>query len=123
MKNDLSETEAALIADQKFLADMDKNCAEKRKEWDERQKVRAEELVAIHDTIKILNDDDALDLFKKTLPSASFVQFTNAQQIQQKALAIVRRLRAPSSKRSRSTAFASLARPEVRFLEVALQGG
>ena len=34
-------------------------------------RVRAEELVALADTIKILNDDDALDLFKKTLPSAS----------------------------------------------------
>merc|ERR1712232_1104607 len=36
-----------------------------------RSKTRAEELVALADTIKILNDDDALDLFKKTLPSAS----------------------------------------------------
>merc|ERR1719191_2600824 len=32
------------------------------------------ELVAIQETIKILNDDDALDLFKKTLPSPSLVQ-------------------------------------------------
>jgi len=42
----------------------------------EREKLRAEELVALADTIKILNDDDALDLFKKTLPSAgsSFLQ-------------------------------------------------
>merc|ERR1712060_236578 len=31
----------------------------------------AEELVALADTIKVLNDDDALELFKKTLPSAS----------------------------------------------------
>merc|ERR1719487_3042327 len=70
MKNDLTETEAALVADKKFLADMDKNCAEKRAEFEERQKTRGEELVAIHETIKILNDDDALELFKKTLPSA-----------------------------------------------------
>merc|ERR1719221_619265 len=33
--------------------------------------MRAEEIVALADTIKILNDDDALELFKKTLPSAS----------------------------------------------------
>merc|ERR1719506_1694809 len=34
------------------------------------------EMVALADTIKILNDDDALELFKKTLPgsSSSFVQ-------------------------------------------------
>jgi chromosome segregation ATPase len=34
-------------------------------------KTRNEELLALADTIKILNDDDALELFKKTLPSAS----------------------------------------------------
>merc|ERR1719350_2316419 len=33
--------------------------------------MRATEVVALADTIKILNDDDALELFKKTLPSAS----------------------------------------------------
>jgi len=39
-------------------------------------KTRNEELLALADTIKVLNDDDALELFKKTLPgaSASFVQ-------------------------------------------------
>jgi len=34
-------------------------------------KTRSEELAALADTIKILNDDDALELFKKTLPSAA----------------------------------------------------
>merc|ERR1719316_2650803 len=34
----------------------------------------AEELAAIGATIKILNDDDALDLFKKTLPSPALMQ-------------------------------------------------
>merc|ERR1711957_110123 len=35
------------------------------------QKLRSQEVVALADTIKILNDDDALELFKKTLPSSS----------------------------------------------------
>ena len=35
---------------------------------------RAEELLAIHDTIKLLNDDDALELFEATLPSPSLMQ-------------------------------------------------
>merc|ERR1712242_651504 len=39
--------------------------------WEARSKTRADELVALADTIKVLNDDDALELFKKTLPSAS----------------------------------------------------
>merc|ERR1712045_231203 len=34
-------------------------------------KLRAQELAALAETIKVLNDDDALELFKKTLPSAS----------------------------------------------------
>merc|ERR1719359_1640272 len=70
MKNDLTDSEQALIEDGKFLQDLDKNCALKTKDWEERSKTRAEELVALSETIKVLNDDDALDLFKKTLPSA-----------------------------------------------------
>merc|ERR1719401_1776813 len=71
MQEDMSDTEAALVADKKYLADLDESCSTKTKEFDERKKTRAEELVALADTIKILNDDDALELFKKTLPSAS----------------------------------------------------
>merc|ERR1719379_1273742 len=74
MKNDLTDTEEALVEDTKFLADLGKNCEAKKKEWEERCKTRSEELLALAETIKILNDDDALELFKKTLPSASFVQ-------------------------------------------------
>jgi chromosome segregation ATPase len=71
MKEDLSDTQAALIEDKKFLAGLDKNCATKEQEWDVTCKMRSEELLALADTIKILNDDDALEMFKKTLPGAS----------------------------------------------------
>merc|ERR1719261_835322 len=74
MKNDLTDTEEALMEDTKFLADLKKNCEFKQKEWDVRCKSRSEELLALAETIKILNDDDALELFKKALPSASFMQ-------------------------------------------------
>merc|ERR1719261_1512405 len=76
MKEDLDDTSKALLEDKKFLADLDKNCALKTKEHEENMKLRGEELLALADTIKILNDDDALELFKKTLPgaSASFMQ-------------------------------------------------
>jgi len=76
MKEDLSDTEAALMEDTKFLGDLQKNCATKEAEWAEICKTRADEMVALADTIKILNDDDALELFKKTLPSpaSSLVQ-------------------------------------------------
>merc|ERR1719405_450094 len=71
MKNDLEDTQETLGEDTKYLADLGKTCAAKTKEWDARCKSRSEELLALSDTIKILNDDDALELFKKTLPSAS----------------------------------------------------
>merc|ERR1711956_201395 len=75
MKNDLGDTQEALAQDKKFLANLEENCEKKKKEWDVIVKTRAEELAALADTIKVLNDDDALELFKKTLPSAaSFLQ-------------------------------------------------
>merc|ERR1719440_2654533 len=75
MKNDLGDTAEALADDKKCLADLEKNCKTKADEWETIVKTRNEELLALADTIKILNDDDALELFKKTLPgSASFMQ-------------------------------------------------
>merc|ERR1719499_566997 len=88
MKDDLAETQATLAEDKAFLADLSKSCATKTSEWEARSKTRAEELVALADTIKVLNDDDALELFKKTLPSgaASLLQTPSAAPRQLEAL-------------------------------------
>merc|ERR1711985_149647 len=91
MKNDLEDTEETLMEDTKFLADLGKTCAAKTKEWDARCKERSEELLALADTIKILNDDDALELFKKTLPSASFLQLQVSESaLRSRALQMIR---------------------------------
>merc|ERR1719174_1428212 len=74
-KADLESTEKAVAEDTDFKANLAKNCATKQKEWDERCKLRAQEIEAISDTIKLLNSDDALELFKKTLPSAASASF------------------------------------------------
>jgi hypothetical protein len=98
MKNDLGDTEEALIEDKKFLADMEKNCAKKEAEWEVIVKTRSEELLALADTIKVLNDDDALELFKKALPaaSASFVQVkVTSDALRSRALAAIRSVRSP----------------------------
>merc|ERR1712048_376920 len=90
MKDDLSDTEAALLADKGFLAELEKGCATKTAEWEEIVKTRADELAALAETIKVLNDDDALELFKKTLPSASLslIQFgVDAATLRNHALA------------------------------------
>merc|ERR1719265_889086 len=110
MKNQLTDAEAALIEDQRFLKDLETNCGTKNQEWDERVKTRSQELVAIADTIKILNDDDALELFKKTLPSpAAFLQ-SQLRSAQQRAVEILRRARAHSN------------RPDIDLIALALDG-
>merc|ERR1719174_3045289 len=69
-----------------------------------RNKMRTDEIAAISEAIKILTDDDALETFKKAVPSASFVQqprhasamdswdvlFLQRQAVTHKALAKVR---------------------------------
>merc|ERR1719262_1357330 len=87
MKNDLEDTQEALVEDTKFLADLKKTCAIKAKEWEIICKTRKEELIALADVIKILSDDDALELFKKTLPSPSLLQMTvTSKEARQQAL-------------------------------------
>jgi septal ring factor EnvC (AmiA/AmiB activator) len=88
MKEDLEDTAEGLLEDKKFLAELEKSCATKQKEWDAICKSRSEELLALADTIKILNDDDALELFKKTLPGASsFLQIeVSADTVRARAL-------------------------------------
>lgn len=66
-KKDHDDTRAALDADQKFLMDLKLRCQASDNEWAERQKVRNDEMLAISETIKILSDDDAHDLFNKSL--------------------------------------------------------
>jgi len=110
----LSDTQAALLEDKKYLGDMDKTCATKTGEHDANQKVRSEELVALADTIKLLNDDDALELFKKTLPgsSASFVQVTNTAGQQARALTSI----------AEAKKHAGRPNPGLDFIALAIQG-
>merc|ERR1719265_959442 len=93
MKDDLSDVEESLVEDKKFLAELQKSCATKEKEWAEICKLRSEELLALADTIKILNDDDALELFKKTLPGASsFLQVqVSTEAMREQALSVLQK--------------------------------
>jgi len=87
LREDLDDTTKAMLEDKSFLQNLDKDCSTKTGEWEVRSKLRAEEVVALADTIKILNDDDALDLFKKSLPSASLLQTkVSAKSVRHQAL-------------------------------------
>jgi len=116
MKDDLTDTEAALVADKEFLVNLDKSCKTKTAEWEVRLKTRADELTALGETIKLLNDDDALDLFKKTLPSASasFAQVqVNVMSVRARALEMIRKISRGSRTRNR---------PGLDFMILALSG-
>jgi len=101
MKNDLGDSAEGLEEDKKFIADLDKNCDAKQKLFKENVNYRGQELAALADTIKILNDDDALELFKKTLPGASsFVQIEVSEKSNKaRALDIVDGLRSHGQRR------------------------
>merc|ERR1719298_199281 len=69
-KDSLEDTTDELADVQKLLSQLATECKTKEKEWAETQKIRADEVKAISEAISILNDDDALDVFKKARPSA-----------------------------------------------------
>merc|ERR1719238_2251048 len=110
-ENDLEDTKEGLAEDQKFLANLDKNCELKKNEWAAYQKMQATELVALADTIKVLNDDDALELFKKTLPAgSSFVQVqVTSAAVRQQAMHVLKA--------------AHKGDPRLDLIEVAMHGG
>merc|ERR1719400_2117104 len=116
MKQDLSDTQDSLAQDQQFLAELEKSCATKTAEWEERKKTRSEELVALADTIKVLNDDDALELFKQTLPSAG------ASLLQVEATATAQRSEAMAAIRAAKASAGSEDRPGLEFIAFALAG-
>merc|ERR1719326_1217636 len=70
-KKDLQSLKEAKAADEAFLEELRKNCKIEDENYASRSKVRAEEIVALNETLKILTADDARDLFGKTI---SFVQ-------------------------------------------------
>jgi len=116
MKNDLEDTSEALQSDGDFLAELQAGCETKAKEWEEIKKLRAEELLALAETIKVLNDDDALELFKKTLPSAAS---SSLMQLRERVASV--RSRAMLYIRTASDV-QSVSCPELDLIALALSG-
>jgi len=92
--DDVEDTTAEMKETEAFLANLGVQCAEKKKEWAERQAMRAEEISAVSQAIKILNDDDALDLFKKTLALPQTNSFLQEGSTSSKALKARSQIRA-----------------------------
>jgi len=73
-KDSLEDTNIELANAQKYLQSLKDQCKQRQEDRNMRAKMRNDEIVAIGEAIKILTDDDALETFKKTVPSASLLQ-------------------------------------------------
>merc|ERR1719353_856115 len=81
----LGRTKVALAeatADQAFLVDLKEKCAQSDSEWEARSATRAKEMQAVSEAIGILTDEDAHDLFHKTL---SFLQLSSTRRVVSRA--------------------------------------
>merc|ERR1719379_795136 len=93
-KDSLEDTEKELADAEKLLTQLATECKTKEAEFAEKSKIRAEEVEAISQAIGILNDDDALDVFKKARPSA----------LVQEQLGFLQKSNSPASKSKKAQA-------------------
>jgi len=116
-KEDLTDTQNGLTADETFLIDLKKRCSNMDAEWETRQRMRQEEQTAIAKAISILASDEAHDNFSKTF-NPSFLQ-RGAQVSSQRRSAAVRVLSkiAAETKSSNLAALVAVAQLDA-FVEV-----
>jgi hypothetical protein len=72
----LAQTRSDKADDEEFLADLRQQCADKKVEYEERNKIRADEAAAISQAIAILNGDEAFDTFAGATAGGVFLQVT-----------------------------------------------
>jgi hypothetical protein len=84
---DLQDTETTKADDTKYLSDLKGGCSTKSSDFQSRQKLRADEIVAIEKAIEILSSDDVMGAAAKHLPklllqakSASFAQLRSTHE-------------------------------------------
>ena len=70
-KDDLAETKRLLAPDEALVAKLVESCGNQWSKWEKSEKSTRVELLTIQETIKLLSDDDTLELFKMYSNSAS----------------------------------------------------
>lgn len=80
-KEDLSQEEGVLAADQKFVKNLKETCEEADKNFEKRKSARQAEMVALSETIGILQGDEARDAMSGTF---SFLQVSARSQAESK---------------------------------------
>jgi len=68
-KGELQDSESTQKDDSKYLADLTGGCQTKSKDFESRQKLRADEIVAVEKAIEILSSDDVMGSSSKHLPA------------------------------------------------------
>lgn len=101
-QKNIAEDSAKELADNKeMMANMKQTCADKQAEFDHKVTSRGEEVEAIGETIKVLNDDDALTTFQGTLGKksggAAFLQRSSQKNLVKRAENMVKNLRENSN--------------------------
>jgi len=92
-KEDLGQTSATLAADQEFMANLEKTCADADAAFAERKKARLSEIEAVAQTIEILTGDEAKDAMDTTF---SFMQTKSTDKRRQLAACVLRKARSPA---------------------------
>lgn len=123
LKDDFDDTKQNLETNQKFVADIQSDMKVKKSQRQRRVDLRAKELVAISDTIKALTSDQALGIFKKSIPRAtpSFLQVEKAatlDKIRSSALGLIKHSRRPHSNPRLDFIALSVMGKKVGFSEV-----
>jgi len=88
-KEDHGQTEATLAADEEFLKNLDKMCADSDGAFEKRKASRLEEIKAVAETIEILTGDEARDAMSGTY---SFVQTSTSDKNRKVAAAVLRKV-------------------------------
>jgi len=84
-KGDMADTEATKEEDTKFLADTMATCEQKSSAFEDRQKLRAEEIEAVEKAIEIMSSDAVSLLQKKHLHSLVQVKSSSLAQLRSAA--------------------------------------
>lgn len=74
LKQNIKDSKASMGEDIAFAKEVKEKCGVKAKEWEKRQKTRADETEAVTKAIQVLSDDSAHEVFGKTF---SFLQMSS----------------------------------------------
>eukprot|EP00933_Yihiella_yeosuensis_P026247 TRINITY_DN2036_c0_g2_i2.p1 TRINITY_DN2036_c0_g2~~TRINITY_DN2036_c0_g2_i2.p1 ORF type:complete len:708 (-),score=255.41 TRINITY_DN2036_c0_g2_i2:76-2199(-) len=83
-QREIEETKKTVAEDIIFLKSVQEKCRLTDKEWDERQKTRADEMEAISKAIEVLDGDEARDAFTSALTHSSFIQVSSDSKDEQR---------------------------------------